>query len=98
MGLSRRWLYSTLRQSALKLRRKRMVRSSQKPQSLKPLKSLSLFEQRSEPSSSLMEKDSPSPAEEKIKDPCPRCGGRSAPTAHPYDHDGHSRYCAGGCL
>lgn len=34
----------------------------------------------------------------KIKDPCPRCGGRSAKTVRSFEHGGATNYCAGGCL
>lgn len=26
-------------------------------------------------------------------DACPKCGGHSQATAHPVEHDGHTRYC-----
>lgn len=33
-----------------------------------------------------------------IKDPCPRCGGRSLKTVRAFEHNGNTHYCAGGCL
>src|SRR5262245_19808507 len=34
----------------------------------------------------------------KIKDPCPRCGGRSLKTKRAFEHGGATHYCATACL
>jgi len=34
----------------------------------------------------------------KIKDACPQCGGRSLKTVRPFEHSGHTHYCATICL
>jgi len=57
-----------------------------------------LFEPQSEPSSLQTESIAPSAAAKIDVFACPKCGGRSLKTAHPFDHDDHTHYCAGGCL
>lgn len=65
----------------------------QKPQSL------SLFEsneQKAQQQLTSTEESSPS-EQPKIKDACPRCGSRLAPSKRPRESGG-SHYCLGGCL
>lgn len=33
-----------------------------------------------------------------IINPCPRCGGKSARSARPEQHDGLTHYCLAGCM
>jgi hypothetical protein len=65
--------------------------SMRKNASAKPM-NFNLFEPvvpPSPPAATEVEDSSPP----KIKDACPRCGGRSQQTTYPIDHNGCTRYC-----
>jgi hypothetical protein len=61
---------------------------------LKPIGNLNLFEPQVVEEQTKAEHSSPP----KIKDPCPRCGARSATTKRNALETGGSHYCLGGCL
>jgi DNA modification methylase len=62
---------------------------------LKPLGNLNLFEPVAETKAPSI---SSPPQEKKIKDACPKCGGRSLKTVRAFEHEGKTHYCASGCL
>lgn len=54
--------------------------------------------QQAENNSSEIQEAARTATQVKIRDACPRCGGRSLKTVRSYEHGGATHYCAGGCL